>query len=95
MFYVPNGAGAVVTALVPASVPQADGTFAPPKVLRLATNAACSVETMQGPSADWSDPFPIDFARGPNEVALDTPLPQEIKVRRVDPGTNYVTADFA
>ena len=95
MVVLPNGAGAVLTLLVPASVPQADGTLAPPKVLRLATNAAASVETQQGPAAAWSAPFAIDFARGPNPVKLDTPPPSEVKVRRVDAGANLITADFA
>lgn len=95
MFYIPNGAGAVVTVPVPAAVVQADGTFRAPTVLRLCTNAAAQVETQQGPSAAWSAPFAIDFQRGPNPVTLDAPLPAEVKVRRVDSGTNYVTADFA
>lgn len=95
MAFLPNGAGVVATLLVPAAVPQPDGSFKPPKVLRLATNAPCAVSTQQGPSAPWTADFAIDFSRGPNSVTLDTPLPVEVKVKRVDGGANFVTADFA
>lgn len=93
MFYLPNGAGAVATLPVPAAVPQADGTFAPPSVLRLCTNSACEVETQQD-QGSWSGPFPIDYNRGPNLVTLHAAT-AEIKVKRVDGGSNLIAADFA
>jgi len=97
MIYLPNGKGAQAAFPVPASVPQADGTAKPPKVVRLTSTGVCSVSVRQGggPSSNWSDPATINFNRSPNEITLVSPLPPSVKFERDDDSNVLVVVDFA
>lgn len=92
MLYLPTGKGAVLAVPVPTAVLNADGTIAPPSVLRFATNSPVGLEYMLGDSGTWV-PLAVDYARSPTEIPLKGAA--QVKIQRAGGETTLVTADFA
>lgn len=93
MFQVPNG-GVAIAPLIPAAVPQPDGSFAQPTVLRLGATQPRSVEYMLNNDGAWR-PAQIDYGRTPNTYPIEGAASVKIRTQDTDTGTGVITGDFA